>query len=997
MAENEEDLPEEFDEEFEDSSSEEDVGDVVKVSGMYEDWFLDYASYVILERAVPHVNDGLKPVQRRILHSLREMDDGRFHKVANVIGNTMKYHPHGDASIGDAMVQIGQRDLLLDTQGNWGNIFTGDRAAAPRYIEVRLSKFALDVVFNPKTTEWQASYDGRGKEPVTLPSKFPLLLAQGVEGIAVGLACKLLPHNFVELIDNSINYLKGKRIKIYPDFPTGGMIDVSNYNDGLRGGRVRVRAKISQEDKKTLKIEDIPFGTTTSSLIDSILKANDKGKIKIKKIEDNTAEKVEILIHLKPDVSPDRTIDALYAFTDCEVSISPNSVVIDEDKPQFLGVTEILKRNTDQTVELLKRELEIEKGELLDKLHFASLEKIFIENKIYIEFDGKTYEEAIEVTFKLLAPHVKDFVREVTREDVERLLEIRMRRITKHDSDKADELINNLNEKVKEVEYHLDNLIKFAIDYYQKLKDKYGKGRERKTEIKSFEVIEKSKVVVANEKLYANLKEGFVGIKLKRTEGEYITDCSDIDDIITIRRDGVLQVSKVSEKAFFGKDLIHVGIWKKGDTRTIYNMIYQDGPRGNAYVKRFAVKSITRDREYDLTAGTKGSKVLYLTVNPNGEAEVVKVVLRQKPKVKKLKFDFDFADQIIRGRNAKGNILTKHAVLKIELKEEGVSTLGARKIWFDETVQRLNTEERGFLVGEFMGDDKIVTIMQSGHYKLSPYALATKFDDDFLIMEKYDPEKVYSMIYFDGDKEQYNVKRFTLEPTDKKTLLITEHHDSFLEVVSGHPEPEVIISFDKRSSKKDDERIKLDEFIAVKGMKAQGNKLTSDQIKSIELIEPELETDAEDKEEEEPIDKESDDFPEEKQKPIENAKADSPEEVEDKPSEKKISSQSKKDQEKEIDKAKEEKKPEAKKEPQSGNSKQEVKKPAASTKKEKLPPAKSEDKPEKTDSSDEGPMEIELDVEKSEKKEGEKKRKPRSRKDDDKGKEPPSNQITLEL
>lgn len=985
MAENQEELPEEFDEEFEEATDEQGTDHVIKVSGMYQEWFLDYASYVILERAVPHINDGLKPVQRRILHSLHELDDGRFHKVANVIGNTMKYHPHGDASIGEAITQIGQKDIMFDCQGNWGNIFTGDRAAAPRYIEVRLSKFALAVAFNHKTTEWLASYDGRGKEPVTLPMKFPLLLAQGVEGIAVGLACKILPHNFVELIEQSIAHLKGKRIKIFPDFPTGGMVDVSNYNDGLRGGKLRVRAKISVEDKKTLKISDIPFSTTTTSLIDSILKANDKGKIKIRKIEDNTSEFVEILVHLK-DVSPDKTIDALYAFTDCEVSISPNSVVIENDKPQFFGVTEILKINTEQTVHLLTRELEIKKGELEEQLHFASLEKIFIENKIYIEFDGKTYEEAIELTFKRLEPFVKNFVREVTHDDIVRLLEIRMRRITKHDADKADEKIANLNDEIKQVEYDLEHIIDYTITYYQDLKKRFGEGRERKTEIKSFESIEKSKVAVANEKLYANFKEGFVGTKLKRGEGDFIQDCSDIDDVIVIRNDGVLQVSKVSEKAFFGKDILHVGIWKKGDKRTIYNMVYQDGPRGNTYVKRFAVNSITRDREYDLTAGTKGSKVLYLTVNPNGEAEVVKIVLRQKPHIKRLKFDFDFADQDIKGRSAKGNILTKHAVLKIELKEEGVSTLGARKIWFDDTVQRLNSEGRGNLIGEYSGDDKILTIMQSGHYKLSPYALSTKFDEDFIIMEKFDPEKVYSMIYFDGEKQQYNVKRFNLETTPNKTLLITEHLDSFLEIVTGHPEPEVIISYDKRKSKKEDERIKLSEFISVKGFKAQGNKLTTDVIKSIELIEPEL---PQDEKEENETENEENNNEETSQAVTSEVK------VEEKEVEKET-----------IKKVETPEKP---------------KKPAESNKEEEPATSKQEERPKKEEiaatpkveqkskpSAEEKPVEIELEIEAPN---SEKENKPKEedkpkgesipvkpkKKDPNKGKEPPSNQITLEL
>ena len=840
MAENQ-DLPEEFDEEFEGSSSSEEMDHIIRVSGMYQNWFLDYASYVILERAVPHVNDGLKPVQRRILHSLKELDDGRFHKVANVIGNTMKYHPHGDASIGDALVQLGQKELLFDCQGNWGNIFTGDRAAAARYIEVRLSKFGNEVVFNHKTTVWLSSYDGRGKEPVTLPVKFPLLLAQGVEGIAVGMACKMLPHNFLELIDASIDHLLGKRVNIFPDFPTGGMVDVSNYNNGLRGGKIRVRAKISVEDKKTLRISDIPFGTTTTSLIDSILKANDKGKIKIRKIEDNTAEFVEILVYLKPNVSPDRTIDALYAFTDCESSISPNAAVIENDKPRFLGVNEILKHTADQTQELLKMELEIKKAELLEQLHFASLEKIFIENKIYVEFDGLTYEAAIELTKERLIPFVKNFIREVTHEDVVRLLEIKMRRITKHDSDKANSLIDTLNEEVKKVDYQLDNLIVYAVDYYKRLKEKYGKGKERKTEIKSFESINKSKVAVANEKLYVNYKEGFAGTKLKKTESEFVCDCSDIDDVIVMRKDGMMQVSRVSEKAFFGKDILYIGIWKKGDSRTTYNLVYQDGPRGFAYVKRFAVNSITRDKEYPLSIGNPGSQVLYLTVNPNGEAEVIKIVLRQKPKIKNLKFDFYFAEQTIKGRSAKGNIITKHSILKIELKEAGVSTLGARKIWFDETVQRLNTDERGRLVGAFSGDDKILTVMPNGDYKISEYSLSTKFDDDFVLMERYDTEKPLSVIYYDGDKQQYNVKRFVPDLTDKRTSFITEHPDSFLELVSIHPSPEVVIKFDQRSSKRDDERIKIEEFISVKGMKAQGNRLTSLAIKSIDLIEEAIE------------------------------------------------------------------------------------------------------------------------------------------------------------
>lgn len=987
MAENEEELPEEFDEDFEESTSGEEMDHVIRVSGMYQEWFLDYASYVILERAVPHLNDGLKPVQRRILHSLKELDDGRFHKVANVIGNTMKYHPHGDASIGDALVQVGQKDIMFDCQGNWGNVFTGDRAAAPRYIEVRLSKFALAVAFNNKTTEWLASYDGRGKEPVTLPMKFPLLLAQGVEGIAVGMACKILPHNFVELIDNSINYLRGKKVVVLPDFPTGGMADVSNYNDGLRGGKVRVRARISVEDKKTLKISEIPFGTTTTSLIDSILKANDKGKIKIKKIEDNTSEFVEILIYLKPDVSPDKTIDALYAFTDCEVSISPNSAVIQNDKPRFLGSTEILKANTDQTVELLKQELEIKKGELQESLHFSSLEKIFIENKIYIDFDGKSYEEAIDITFLRLEPFTKQFVREVTRDDVVRLLEIRMRRITKHDSDKADEILLQLKADIDQVDFHLNNLVEFAIDYFKDLKARFAEGRERKTEIKSFETIEKSKVAVANEKLYANLKEGFVGTKLKKGEGDFVQDCSDIDDVIVIRSDGIMQVSKVSEKAFFGKDILHVGIWKKGDKRTIYNLIYQDGPRGATYVKRFAVNSITRDREYPLTAGEKGSKVLYLTVNPNGEAEVVKVVLRQKPHIKKLKFDFDFSELAIKGRAAKGNTLTKHSVLKVELKEEGVSTLGARKIWFDDTVQRLNSEGRGNLVGEFLGEDKILTIMQSGHYKLSSFALSTKFDEDFLIMEKFDENKPYSIIYFDGEKKQYNVKRFTLEHSDKKNLIITEHPDSFLEIVSAHPEPEVVIKYDKRSTKKEDDRINLAEFISVKSYKAQGNKLTSLAIKSIDLIEPELEKN-EDLDSDESESDNSNSSEEKSNSAAESLANDNDVEIEVEELKDPIVEESKEENKKEEIVKPTEEKPIPKE-----NSK--ISSPQQIIEKEDKEEEKIESKPERK-ASNEGLVDIEFEIEipKEEKK---LEVKPKKKKTPQPPKDPPPNQITLDL
>lgn len=830
---------EERDEELEQDAAEaEELENVIQVSGMYQDWFLDYASYVILERAVPHVNDGLKPVQRRILHSMRELEDGRYNKVANIVGNTMKYHPHGDASIGDAMIQLGQKDLLIDCQGNWGNILTGDGAAAPRYIEARLTKFALEVVFNTKTTDWQLSYDGRNREPITQPLKFPLLLAQGVEGIAVGMACKVLPHNFLELIDCSIKHLQGKKFTLLPDFLTGGMADFSNYNDGLRGGKVRVRAKIDIEDKKTLVISEIPFSTTTSSLIDSILKANDKGKIKIKRVEDNTAEEVEILVLLPTGVSPDKMVDALYAFTDCEVSISPNTAIIRDDKPIFMGVTDILKHNTDQTVALLKKELEIELNELQEKWRFASLEKIFIENKIYVEFDGKSYEEAKKLTYDLLQPHIKHLVRDVTDADIERLMEIRMRRITKHDADKADTLIASLEDEVDRVNGHLANLVEFAIDYYKNLKKKYGKGRERKTEIRSFENIEATKVAVKNAKLFANFKEGFIGHSLKRGEGEFITDCSDIDDVICIRGDGKMIVTRIDDKTFVGKDLRHVGIWKKGDKRTTYNLIYQDGVTGPVRVKRFHVSAITRDREYDLTKGNPKSKLLYLSVNPNGEAEVVTVVHRNTGKVRKLKFDFDFADIDIKGRAAGGNILTKYPLNKIILKEEGISTLAARKIWFDETVERLNTDERGRYLGAFQGNDKILQISASGEYKLVSFDLATKFDKDAIVIEKWNPKKPLSAIYWDGEKDQYTVKRFLVEETDRKVDFLNEHEATRLELVSTDWLPVINIAYDKRSTDKEDEQIELEQFISIKGVQAKGNRLTTEKVRSIDLLEP---------------------------------------------------------------------------------------------------------------------------------------------------------------
>ena len=815
-----------------------DMEHVIRVSGLYEDWFLDYASYVILERAVPHINDGLKPVQRRILHSMRELEDGRYNKVANVVGNTMKYHPHGDASIADAMVQLGQKDLLIDTQGNWGSIFTGDGAAASRYIEARLTKFALDVVFNAKTTDWQQSYDGRNREPITQPVKFPLLLAQGVEGIAVGMACKILPHNFVELIDQSINALQGKRVKIFPDFLTAGLADFSNYNDGLRGGKVKVRARIEVEDTKTLKITEIPFGTDTGSLMDSIVKANEKGKIKVKKIEDNTSNEVEILVHLAPGTSPDNMMDALYAFTDCEKSISPNASVIMDDKPHFIGVSEMLKYSADRTRDLLELELQIKLAELQEKWHQLSLERIFIEQKIYIEFDGKTYDEAKSYTLEALQPFIKNLIREVNDEDLTKLMDIQMRRITKHDADKADSFILNLEEEMEQVKHHLAHLTEFAVDYYKNLKKKYGKGRERKTEIRSFSAIDATKVAAANVKLFVNLEEGFVGTGLKRNEGEFLTNCSDIDDVIVILKSGKLRVVRVAEKTFVGKGILYVGIWKKGDERTTYNLIYKDGATSACRVKRFQVTSITRDKEYDLTKGTPKSKVMYLTVNPNGEAEVVSVVLRNTGKVKKLKFDFDFATLGIKGRGAGGNILTKHIVTKIDLKEKGISTLSARKIWFDDTVSEFNSDERGNLIGEFKGENKILHITSSGHYRLTGFDVSTKVDDDYLILEKWNPNKPITAVYWDGEKEQFFVKRFLVEESNKKVSFISDHENSHLEVVSSDWIPIVNVSFDKRTNDKEDERFNMEDFIAVKSYKALGNRLTKLKVKSIDLLDP---------------------------------------------------------------------------------------------------------------------------------------------------------------
>ena len=801
---------------------------LTRVSGMYKDWFLDYASYVILERAVPAIEDGFKPVQRRIMHSLKELDDGRYNKVANVVGHTMQYHPHGDASIADAMVQIGQKDLLIDTQGNWGNILTGDRAAASRYIEARLSKFALEVVFSPKITEWQSSYDGRKKEPVNLPVKFPLLLAQGAEGIAVGLSTKVLSHNFIELIDASIKHLKGQRFKIYPDFPTAGIIDVTNYNDGLRGGKIRVRAKIAQIDKNTLIINEIPYGTNTGSLIDSILKANDKGKIKIKKIEDNTAADVEILIHLPSGISPDKTIDALYAFTACESSISPLGCIIEDNKPLFIGVTEMLKRSTDSTVELLKMELEIQLSELEEQWHFASLERIFIENRIYRDIeDEETWEGVINAIDKGLAPFTKHLKRAVTEEDITRLTEIRIKRISKFDLDKAQQYLESLQERIAEVKNHLANLIEFAINYFKNLKETYGKDRGRLTEIRVFDDIEATKVAIRNTKLYVNRDEGFVGTSLKKDE--YVTDCSDIDDIIVITNEGKMMVSKVDSKIFVGKGIIHVAVFKKKDKRTTYNLVYKDGKGGPAYIKRFNITSITRDRIYDLTTGKPGSQVLYFSANPNGEAEVITVLLRQVGSIKKLKWDIDFSDVLIKGRASKGNIVTKYSVKRIELKEKGVSTLKPRKIWFDDVVRRLNVDGRGELLGELKGVAKTFLPVLTSH-----------FDDDMIVLEKWIPEKPISVIYWEGEKERFYVKRFLIENENKEDLFISEHSKSYLELVSTDWRPLVEIEFPKPRGKdaKENEFVDLESFISIKGIKALGNQFITEKVKNINLLDP---------------------------------------------------------------------------------------------------------------------------------------------------------------
>ena len=807
------------------------------VSGMYRDWFLDYASYVILERAVPALYDGLKPVQRRILHAMSDLDDGRYNKVANIIGHTMQYHPHGDASIGDALVQLGQKDLLIDCQGNWGNTLTGDSAAAPRYIEARLSKFASDVVFNPKTTEWQLSYDGRNKEPVFLPVKFPLLLAQGGEGIAVGLSCKVLPHNFNELIDASIAVLRKRSFELLPDFPTAGLADTTNYNGGERGGRIRCRARIRKEDNKTLVIHEIPFGTTTTSLIESIIKANEKGKIRVRHIEDNTAENAEIIIHLAAGVSPDTTIDALYAFTDCELSIAPNAVVIENDKPRFIGVKELLRISTDNTLRLLELELKIKKGELEEQWHFASLERIFIEKKVYRKIEeAETWEEVLSFIDKGLKPHVQELKRPVTQDDIVRLTEIRIKRISRFDAFKADEHIKQLAEQIKEVQYKLDHLIDHAVDYFKDLKKKYGTGRERKTELRTFDTIVAAKVAVANKKLYVDRKEGFIGWTLK--ENELVGECSEMDDIIVFRINGSMMVTKMADKKFVGKGVQHIAVFKKNDERTIYHMIYQDGPKGAYFMKRFVVTGVTRDKEYDLTGGATGSTMEYFTANPDGASEVVTVLLRPRPSLRKNKFDVDFGQLGVKGRGTKGNLLTRYIIQKVTQKERGTSTLGAIPIWYDETVRRLNDTGHGRYLGRFAGEDKILCIAKSGTYQLFPSVLSTHFPDDALTVVKWNPKDVVTAVYWEGEKEQYNVKRFLVEPSRDPVSFITEDEKSKLVIHSLMPEPELHIAYDKRSTSRADEDVDLAAFIGVKGVKALGNRLTPHKVKELTLDGP---------------------------------------------------------------------------------------------------------------------------------------------------------------
>ena len=825
------------------NNNEEKIHNINSLDGLYENWFLDYASYVILDRAVPHINDGLKPVQRRILHSLKEMDDGRFNKGANVIGNTMKYHPHGDASIGDAMVQIGQKELLIDCQGNWGRPVTGDSAAAARYIEARLSKFALEVVFNPDTTVWQASYDGRNKEPITLPVKFPLLLAQGAEGIAVGLATKILPHNFIELLDASIAVLKGETPNLFPDFSTGGMADVSAYNDGQRGGRVRVRAKIEERDKKTLVITEVPFSTTTVSLIESIIAANEKGKIKIKKIDDHTSQNVEIIIHLAPGISPDVTIDALYAFTDCEVSISPNTCVIQYDKPRFMSVNDMLTESTHYTRELLKLELEIKLKELMEKIFFSSLLKIFIQEGMYKHPDyesSNNFEMVLEVLNRLFEPFLSQFYRTILPDDYKKLIDKPMSSITRFDVKKTDEQIKNLENEIKQVKHHLRHLTDYTIDWFQKLKDKYGKGRERKTELRTFDKVEAAQVALANAKLYVNKVDGFIGTGLKKDDAvSFVCDCSDIDEIIVFRSDGRCVITKVQDKVFVGKEIEHVAVFKKNDERTVYNMIYKDGQSGVSYIKRFSVVGVTRDKEYDLTKGTKGTRVLYFSANPNGEAEVINIQLKPHAKLKKLQFDENFADVAIKGRNSMGNIVTKYPVKKILLKSKGVSTLAGRKIWYDDILKRLNADGRGKFLGEFDGDDRILTVVNNGVYELTNFDLNNHFDDKMIIIEKYNPAKVFSVVHFDGKSKNYMVKRFMFEniAIGRQANIISEENGSKMLIISGATQTTVKVAQLKGATKiPETVELNLQELIDVKGIKAMGNRISPHLVQSVRLL-----------------------------------------------------------------------------------------------------------------------------------------------------------------
>lgn len=809
------------------------------LSGMYQHWFLDYASYVILERAVPHINDGLKPVQRRILHSMRRLDDGRYNKVANIVGHTMQFHPHGDASIGDALVQLGQKELLIDCQGNWGNILTGDGAAAPRYIEARLSKFALETVFNPKTTQWQLSYDGRNKEPVTLPVKFPLLLAQGVEGIAVGLSSKILPHNFNELLEASIAYLRGEPFQLYPDFQTGGSIDVAKYNDGERGGSVKVRAKIGKIDNKTLVISEIPYGKTTSTVIESILKANDKGKIKIKKVDDNTAKEVEILVHLAPGVSSDKTIDALYAFTDCEINISPNCCVIQDDKPHFLTVSDVLRHSTDRTLGLLRRELEIQKQEQEEALFFASLEKIFIEERIYKdrEFENAAnMDEAVAHIDSRLEPFKPNFVREVTREDILKLMEIKMGRILKFNADKCNDFIAQTLQQIAKLNDHLAHIVDYTIDWFRMLKEKYGKDYPRRTEIRNFDTIEATKVAEANEKLYINRQEGFLGMSLKKDE--FICNCSDIDDVIIFYRNGTYKIVKVADKMFIGKDVLYVNVYKRNDTRTIYNVVYRDGKVGTNYIKRFAVTSAARDKEYDLTRGTEGSRILYFSANPNGEAETVKVILKPKPRQKLLVFEKDFSEIAIKGRGSMGNILTKAEIHKITLKQRGSSTLGGRMVWFDRDVLRLNYDGRGEELGEFHSEDQILVIQPNGDFYATNFDLSNHYDSDIQVIEKYQPQKVWTAVLYDADQKYCYLKRFQFEVSARKQNFLGENPKSRLMLLTDEPYPRIAVRFGGADSFREPLEIEAEEFVGVKGFKARGKRVSNYLVEEVEELEP---------------------------------------------------------------------------------------------------------------------------------------------------------------